>query len=451
VNIMGPVPPLAAHQLLIFLLQIGLLLLLAFCLGRVAERMKLPAIVGELLAGVIVGPSLLGFLAPGFSHWLLPANASQMHLLDAAGQIGVLLLVGITGSHLDMAMLRRRRVTAARISISGLLVPLGLGIGLGFLLPASLIPGDTPRGVFALFIGVAMCVTAIPVIAKTLSDLKLLHRDVGQLTLAAGVFDDAVGWFLLSVVSALATIGVSVGLVSRSVLYLVGFVAFAFIVARPVVRKIMRAADRSGQAGPTIAITVITVLLGAAATQALGMEAIFGAFIAGIIVGAPNAANQRKLAPLKTLVLWVLAPLFLASAGLRMDLTTLVDGGTVLAALAMLVVAIFGKFAGAYIGAKLSRIGKWESLAIGAGMNARGVVEVVIAMAGLRLGVLTTSTYTSIVLIAIVTSLMAPPLLRFAMARVTHNEEELLRQAEQAAWSNELVDAAPVRPLAIAA
>ncbi|HEY0641661.1 MAG TPA: cation:proton antiporter [Pseudonocardiaceae bacterium] len=432
--------PLPAHSLLVFLLQVVTLLLLAFSLGRLAERFRLPAIVGELMAGVLVGPSLLAWAWPSLSNWLMPAETSQMHLLDAAGQIGVLLLVGVTGSHIDLAMLRRRRATAARISLAGLFIPLGLGIGLGYLLPDSLVPGD--RDVFALFLGVAMCVTAIPVIAKTLSDMKLLHRDVGQLTLAAGLVDDAVGWFLLSVVSAMATVGVTTGHVSVSVLYLLGFVAFAFLVARPVIQRIMRMADRSPQSGPTIAVTVITILLGAATTQALGMEAIFGAFIAGIIVGAPKSANHHKLAPLRAVVLWVLAPLFMATAGLRMDLTTLADATTALAGLAILVIAIIGKFAGAYLGARMSRLTRWEGLAIGAGMNARGVVEVVIAMAGLRLGVLSTATYTSVVLVAIVTSLMAPPMLRFAMKRVQEREEELVRLAAHEAWSGNI----PVAP-----
>lgn len=419
----APVPPLGGHQLFLFLLQVTVLLVLAFWLGRAAKRFGMPAVVGELLAGVLLGPSLLGALAPGFSGWLLPADREQVHLLEAAGQLGVLLLVGVTGSHLDLAALRRRRATAARVSLGGLLIPLALGLGLGYLLPRALLGGDTQRGVFAIFMGVTMCVTAIPVIAKTLSDLGMLHRDVGQLVLAAGLIDDAVGWFLLSLVSALATFGVTAGQVSLSVLYLVGFLAFA-VAVRPAVRRILRWADGSDQPGTTAAVTVIIVLLGAAITQALGMEAVFGAFVAGIVVGAPGAANQRKLAPLRTVVLSVLAPLFLATAGLRMDLTVLADVDTALAAAAVLAVAVAGKLAGAYAGARLSRLSHWESLAIGAGMNARGVVEIVIASVGLRLGVLTLASYTIVVLVAIVTSVMAPPLLRLAMARVAQTEEE---------------------------
>ncbi|HET8642269.1 MAG TPA: cation:proton antiporter [Pseudonocardiaceae bacterium] len=429
-TIAAPYQPLSQHQLLIFLLEVAALLALAFCLGRLAVRFKMPAIVGELMAGVIVGPSLLGWLAPGFANWLMPADPKQMHLLEAAGQIGVLLLVGVTGSHFDLAMLRRKRATAARISITGLIIPLALGIGLGLLLPATLLAPDSERSVFALFLGVAMCVTAIPVIAKTLSDMKLLHRDVGQLTLAAGLVDDAVGWLLLSIASALATVGVTMGLVSLAVAKLVGFVLVAFLVGRPIVRWLMRLADRSGQSGPTVAVAVITILFSAAATQALHLEAIFGAFIAGIMIGAPGVVDRRKLAPLTSVVLWVLAPLFLAGAGLRMDLTSLVNPTTALAAVAILSVAIVGKFAGAYLGARMSKLGHWEGLAMGAGMNARGVVEVVIAFAGLRLGVLTTATYTCIVLVAIVTSLMAPPVLRLAMSKVAQNDDEQRRLIE---------------------
>jgi Kef-type K+ transport system membrane component KefB len=436
----GPIAPIAPHQLLIFLLQVALLLLLALCMGRLAQRLRMPAIVGELLTGVVIGPSLLGHLAPEFVGWLLPARPDQVHLLDAVGLLGVILLVGITGSHLDLRTLRQRSATAARVSIAGLVVPLGFGVAVGFVLPAGLMPDHTDRGVFALFIGVAMCVSAIPVIAKMLADMRLLHRDVGQLTLAAGVVDDAVGWFLLSIVSAVATVGFSAGRVSLAVLYLVGFVVLAATVGRPLVRRMMRLAARSAEPGPTVVTAVIVIVLGAAATQALGMEPIFGAFVAGVLVGAPTAADQVKLAPLRTVVLGVLAPLFLATAGLRMDFTALAKPSIAFAALVVLVVAIAGKFVGAYIGAKLSRLSNWQGVALGAGMNARGVIEVVVATVGLRLGVLNTAGYTVVVLIAIVTSLMAPPLLRLAMTRVTLNDEERLRKAAHDAWAGAPVE-----------
>jgi len=421
------------------------LLLVALALGRLAVRFGLPALVGELLTGVLLGPSLLGTLAPGLMSWVLPADVDQLHLLDAVGQLGVLLLVGVTGAQLDMTMLRRRGATGARVSLAGLLLPLGLGIATGFVVPAALLTDGTERGVFALFLGVAMCVTAIPVIAKTLADMGLLHRDIGQLTLTAGMVDDAVGWFLLSVVSAAATTGARAGAVSLSLFYLVAFLVAAWFVGRPLVRWMLRAAGRAADGGPRVTVAVIVVLLGAAATHAMGMEALFGAFVAGILIGQARAAEPvdprpgrsvwQDLAPLRTVTLSVLAPLFLASAGLRMDLTALADPQVLLAAVLLLAVAVLGKFAGAYLGARGSRLSHWEGIALGAGMNARGVVEVVVASVGLRLGVLSTAMYTVIVLIAVATSVMGPPILRRAMSRVEQTDLEAERELELAAGS----------------
>lgn len=431
----APVAPIAPHPLLLLLLGLLVLLTLARLLGRLAERLGLPSVVGELVTGMLLGPSLLGHLAPGVSGWLLPSQpAEQVHLLDAISQFAVLLLVGVTGTHLDTRILRRQGRTAATVSLVGLLVPLALGIGLGFVLPGSLLGGGhTSRWVFALFIGVAMGVTAIPVIAKTLTDMRLLHRTIGQLTLAAGMVDDAVGWLLLSVVSAAATVGVSAGVVSLSVGYLLGFIALAGTVGRVLVRKVMDAAARRDEPGPAVAAAVIILLACGAVTQSLGMEPVFGAFVGGILISA-SRASQPKLAPLRTVVLSVLAPMFLATAGLRMDLTALAHPATALAGVALLTLAIVGKFAGAYAGARLSGLDRWEGLALGAGMNSRGVIEVIVALTGLRLGVLNTATYTMVVLVAIVTSVMAPPLLRVSMRRVARTEDERLRLLDHEEW-----------------
>ncbi|MGC4986827.1 cation:proton antiporter [Streptomyces sp. DT193] len=419
----APVPAIPPHSLLVFLLQVAVLLLLATALGQLAARFNMPAIVGELLAGVIVGPSLLSHAWPSLADWLLPKDPNQLHLLDAVGQLGVILLVGLTGMELKFDLVRRRGSTAVRVSLAGLLLPLALGVGVGFLLPDSLIPGGTSTTVFSLFLGVAMCVTAIPVIAKTLIDMNLLHRDVGQLTLAAGVFDDVVGWFLLSVVSAMATAGLTTGTVATALLYPVLVVAAAWLVGRPLVKWALRAANRSQSPTATVAVTTLIVLFGAAATQAMHLEAVFGAFVCGVLIGTSGELDKEKPAPLRTTVLAFLAPVFFATAGIRMDLTALTRPTVLATACAVLTVAILGKFVGACIGAKMSGLGRWEALALGAGMNCRGVIEVIVAMVGLKLGVLGPETYTIIILVAIVTSLMAPPILRIAMARVDENTE----------------------------
>lgn len=423
----APPPPVGAHSLLLFLLQAGLLLTLAVVLGRLAARLRMPAVVGELTAGVLLGPSLFAWVAPAASAWLFPSDAGQLHLLDAVGLLGVLLLVGITGMHIDLGLARRRGVTSAWVSGGGLLVPVAAGIGLGLVLPASLVAGDTDRGVFALFIGVALGVSAIPVIAKTLIEMRLLHRDIGQLIVSAAAVDDVLGWLLLSTVTALATTGLVAGQLAFSVAALVAVLALTGLLGRPVVDAALRVAGRSPEPGPSIATVVVLVLLAAAGTHALGMEPLLGALLAGLLIGASGHLDRARLAPLRTVVMAVLAPLYFATAGLRMDLTALRGPAVLGAAVLLLMVAVVTKFAGAYAGARIGRLGHWEALALGSGLNARGVIQVIVATVGLRLGVLSTAGYTIIVLVAIVTSLMAPPMLRAAVRRIPVTDEEHAR------------------------
>jgi Kef-type K+ transport system membrane component KefB len=436
----APLPQPTAHDLLVFLVQLSLLIGLALILGRLATRIGLPAVVGELLTGVLIGPSLLGHLTPQLWHWLFPARAAQTGMINAVSQVGVILLVGFSGMHLDLRLIRRRGGAVLRVGLGGLLVPLAAGIGLALVLPATLRSDTADRSTFAAFLGVAMCVSAIPVIAKTLLDMKLMHRDIGQLILAAGAVDDAVGWCLLSVVSAMAVTGVHGWRIALTVAELGAFIVLMFTVGSLLVRALFRLAGRSQDTGPTLATAVGVIVAAAAISQSLGFEPAFGAFAAGTLM-ATNRVRQVldpvRLAPLRAFVLWVGAPVFLATAGLRMDLTSLGRHTVLFSALLVLGVAVVGKFAGAYAGARLSGLPARTGFALGAGMNARGVVEVVVAMAGLRLGVIGTPTYTIIVLVAVITSVMAPPLLRLAMAGTDHTAEERLREIDHARWAGD--------------
>ncbi|MCX5199499.1 cation:proton antiporter [Streptomyces sp. NBC_00249] len=430
------VAPLSSHAVLLFLLQAGALLALASALGTLAVRWRMPALVGELTAGVLLGPSVLGSLAPALSDRLFPRDADQLHLLDAVGLLGVLFLVALAGTQVDLGLVRRQSGTALRVSLGGLVVPLAGGVGLGLLLPAGLAGPGTDPVVFALFMGVAMCVSAIPVIAKTLTDMNLMHRRVGQLTMASAVFDDICGWVMLSLLSAMAASGLHTGDVVRSVLSLVAAGTAAVWVVRPVARRVLRRARGSGA---VLTSLVVLILFSAAGSQALGLEAIVGAFACGLAirsVASEGGQGLSALDPLRRMLTGVLAPLFFATAGLRIDLTALADARLAPLALLVLAVAVLGKFAGAFLGAVASRMTRWEGLALGAALNARGVIEVVIATAGLRMGVLTSASYTMVVLVAVVTSLMAPPLLRWTMARVeTTAEDEHRLAVDRGIWA----------------
>ncbi|MGP3633021.1 cation:proton antiporter [Streptomyces sp. 24-1644] len=428
--------PLGGEPLTVFLLQVGVLLVCAYGLGWLAARVGLPPLVGELSAGVLLGPTVFGQVLPGLSDRLFPADISQAHLLDAFCQFGILLLVAITGAQFDTRILRRRGGLAARVSLAGLLIPLGLGIATGYLVPASLLTDSGERGVFALFLGVAMCVTALPVIAKTLADLNMTHRNIGQLLIAAAVFDDAVGWLLLALVTAMASGAAGGPVILTTMAWTAVFVAAACAVGGPLGRRLSRT---GGNRIPVSVITVgvAAVVLYGALTAAAGMEALFGAFIAGATL--LRHIDPKRLAPLRTLVMAVFAPVFLGSVGLRMDLTALAETSVLLTGIAILFVASLGKFAGAYIAARSGGMSRYEGLALGAGMNSRGMIEVVIALAGLRIGVLNTATFTIIVLIALVTSVTAPPLLRWTSSHIAFEPEEEEREERLTGWNTEPV------------
>jgi Kef-type K+ transport system membrane component KefB len=437
------VPDDPARQSLLFLVQVGVLLFTAVVLGRLAVRLRLPAITGELLAGVLLGPSVAGALFSRPAAWLPGSGGAADFALDMAAQIGVLLLVGIAGAQLDPAILRRRPAAALSVGVAGLLVPLLLGAAAGWWLPATLIGEQDDRIGLALFMGAALSVSAIPVLAKTLSDTNLLHRDVGQLALAAAAVDAGAVWLLLSLAGGLTTDEPYAAHAIRSAEVLTGFVLLAAFAGRPLTRVALRWTARVAEPELTVATAVLIVLLAAAAAGGLGLEPLFGAFIAGTLIGSataqaetrPQTLDPARLAPLRIVVLGVLAPIFLATAGLRVDIRALGDPLVIGITGAVLAVAMIGKFAGAYVGARLCGLGHWEGMALGAGLNARGTVEIVVATVGQQLGLLSATAYTVLVLVAVVTSMIAPPLLRIAMTRVQLRPDEERRARHLARWA----------------
>ncbi|MDX3194245.1 cation:proton antiporter [Streptomyces sp. MN03-5084-2B] len=411
----GSPPSLGQDRVLVFLAQLCGLLVVAFLCGRLAKRFRLPAVAGELLGGVLLGPSVLGNLPAELSAWLPQRDPQQLALLEVVGQIGLVLLVALAGAHTDLKLLLRQRLTIGRVSGCGLLVPLALGVGTGFLLPASLLGGD--RLPFALFLGVALSLSAIPVIVSILTDLGLDRRPFGQLATASAVVDDTVGWLLLALLTTTVTTGITVGAVAVSVGSLLLVVGAAATIGRRAVRAALTAAARAADPRATVALVIIMVLSYAVLTQIAGFEAVLGAFLCGMTIASLDLPDD-VLAPLRTVVTSTFAPVFFVLAGMRMDLSSLADPAVLLPGICVLAVAVLGKFAGAYAGARWSRAGHWEAIALGAALNARGVIEVVVATVGLSLGILVTASYTIVVLIAIVTSVMAPPIVRLAVARI---------------------------------
>lgn len=203
----GTLPPLSEHQLLLLFAQLFILLVTARGLGEVAKRANLPSVLGELLAGIVIGPSLLGALAPGLFTALFPQVATQYHLIEAIAWIGLLMLLIVTGLETDLDLIVARAKPATYTAFFGIVIPFVMGFGLAYVLPGEFLAADNQRFVFSLFIGTALSISAIPVIAKVLIDMNVMSRDVGQITVASGMLNDTAGWILLAVVASLARAG----------------------------------------------------------------------------------------------------------------------------------------------------------------------------------------------------------------------------------------------------
>jgi Kef-type K+ transport system membrane component KefB len=431
---MPVIKPLAGHELLLVLLQFGLLLLVARALGEVAVRLRLPSVVGELLAGFLLGPSLLGTFAPGLFTALFPPTAQQFHLLEVLSWLGVIMLLILTGLETDVELIVRKGKGAAAISLGGIVVPFASGLALGWFLPQQFLAAPDKRLVFALFVGTAMSISAIPVIAKVLMEMSIIRRDIGQITLAAGMIDDTVGWILLSVVAGIASSGqVNLATAGRAVFSVLVVLAVSFTIGQKFVGWTIRTLDNQ-VGGDMVKITALMVfaLAWGSVTHALGLEAVLGAFILGILFGRIKRFDEQSQHGFQQLTLGVFAPVFFAFSGLRVDLKALLDPLTFAVGLVVLAIAIAGKFVGAYAGAKVTGLSNWEALALGAGMNARGAMEIIVATIGLSLGILTPAMYSIILLVAVVTSLMAPPLLRWTLGHIELRPDEQERlEAEE--------------------
>jgi Kef-type K+ transport system membrane component KefB/nucleotide-binding universal stress UspA family protein len=419
-------PGLTEKQVLYFLTQFIVLVLTARILADVMRRAGHATVIGELMAGLVWGPSVLGRLLPAVQRAVFPPDPIVNHLLESSAWIGVIMLLLCTGLETDLDTLRGMRRPAAMISALGIAIPFAGGFFLGWWLPAAYLPAGNQRLIFALFMAVAMSISAVPVIAKILIDLDLMRREIGVLILAAGVLDDLVGWILLSVVAGLATRGaVDLRTLSSTVFAATAFLLLCYFVGFRIVSRVLRWVDDHAyveHAGLTVMVGMAFVC--AIITQAIGIHAVFGAFIGGLMIGRSARMRKTDREQLQAVTMGVLAPVFFAYSGLRADLLAITSVGVPALVLG---VAFAGKLAGCTLGGILSGLRRREAFAVASGMNARGGMEIVVAMIGLGLGILTPEMYTVILMVAIVTSLAAPPLLSWSLAGVPERPADAKR------------------------
>lgn len=401
---------------ILFFLQLAVILAVCRVVGFLSQKIGQPQVVGEMIAGVVMGPSLFGLLLPGLQHQLFPKGA-PMGILYVSSQVGLVLYMFLIGVEFDTDLIRLRLRSAASVSLAGIVTPLMLGGLLALLLikQPGLFGHQVSMGQAVFFLGAAICITAFPMLARIIVERGLAGTSLGTLALAAGSIDDAAAWCILAGVLAVFKQNAWI-----AVFAVVGGIAYAVItlvVGRPLLRHLGRIAEhQEGIRGPLLAFVLLLVMVCGWITDAVGIYAIFGGFILGIAMPRGFFAKQLKNT-LEPIVTNFMLPLFFIYSGLNTSLglvnSWLLWGITLLVFLS----ALFGKGVACWLAALLNGEPQREALAIGSLMNARGLMELILLNIGLQAGIITPTLFTMLVLMAIVTTLMASPIFELVYGR----------------------------------
>ena len=413
----------------VFFAQLMLLMVVGRLLGEAMVRFRQPGVMGQLIAGLVLGPSLLGALAPDWQHAIFPAAKEQKAMLDAIAQFGVLLLLLLTGMETDLKLVRRTGGASVIASLAGIIIPFACGVALGEALPDSMLPDPGKRLITSLFLGTALSIASVKIVATVIREMNFLRRTVGQIILASAIIDDTVGWMITAVIFSLALQGhVDMWSLAQSVLGTLAFMGLSLTIGRRIIFIIIRWVNDVFISDFAV-ITAILLIMCAMAliTDLIGVHTVLGAFVAGILVGESPILTRHIDEQLRGLIIAFFMPVFFATAGLSADLTILKDPNLLLLTAGLIAIASIGKFGGAFAGGKLAGLTFRESLALGTGMNARGSTEVIVATIGLSMGALTQNLFTMIVTMAIVTTMVMPPTLRAALSKLPMRKDEKQR------------------------
>ena len=406
----------ARHPLVRLLVQLLLIVSAARVCAWLAMRLGQPPVIGEIAAGILIGPSVLGALAPSASAALFPVDS--LPILQMLSQIGVLLFMFVIGIELDASHIKGRTRTAVAVSHFSIAVPFILGVLLALLIYSAYAPPTVPFHAFALFLGVAMSITAFPVLARILEERQLTSTPLGTTALTCAAVDDVTAWSLLAFVSAVITSAGAAATLATMVTMLVVFVLFMVYAVRPSLARLLDSTRRADALSKEHIALVLAVLLSSAlATEVIGIHALFGAFLAGVVMPADATFRRLLRERLETIGSVLLLPLFFAFTGLRTQIGLLGDVNDWLLCLAIIAVATLGKMGGTITAARWTGLGWHESFALGALMNTRGLMELIALNVGYDLGILTPKVFTMMVLMALVTTAMTGPLLSLAERR----------------------------------
>lgn len=447
---------LTSHDLTIMFLSLGVLLTAARVLGEIAQWLHQPSVVGEILAGILLGPTVFGALAGPWQTALFPSEGPGAVVLSGLTTLAITLFLLVAGMEVDLSTAWRQGTTALKVAALGLLVPFGLGFVIAWFAPASM--GGHPeadRFIFALFVATALSISALPVIAKTLMDLNLYRSDFGMVIISAAILNDLVGWIIFAVILGMIgnatgqeiqsgwTIWVTVGLT-------VGFAATMLTVGRWAINRVLPWVHAyTHWPGGVIGFSLALALFAAAFTEWIGIHAIFGAFLLGVAIGDSSHIRESTRTTIDHFISFFFAPLFFASIGLQVNFLTHFDW---LLVLTVLVIAFAGKIFGCGIGARWGGMPWRNAWAVGFGMNARGAMEIILGLLAWHADVIRTRLLVALVVMALVTSMCSGPLIEWSLKRrkprgiteflSSKNFVRRLRSTTREAAIEELVEAA---------
>ena len=395
-------------MLLSVLVALTAIIVTARLVGMLFARLNQPAVIGEVIGGILLGPSLLGMIAPGVQAFLLPPEAAPF--LNVIAQIGVILYMFLVGLELDLALLRSTVSITIAVSAASIVVPFALGAVLSVALFEQLAPAGVPFASFTLFLGVSMSVTAFPVLARILQDRGLQRTRLGAMALTCAALNDAIAWcllaFVVSVMQATPTAAI------RTFALTIVYIAVMVTAGRALVSRVVSRLDIAPHLGErSLALVLVAVLLSAVATAFIGIHAIFGAFLLGAIIPHQSKVAGHVTGRIADIVRVMFLPVFFADTGLRTQIGLVDTLWDWLLCGVIIAVATIGKWGGTAVSARLAGLDWRTSGALGILMNTRGLVELIVLNIGLDLGVITPRLFTMLVVMAVVTTMMTSPVL----------------------------------------
>lgn len=396
---------------------IGLLLGVARILGELAQRWGQPSVIGELMAGILLGPTVLGQVAPGFFATIFPSEGGSAVALRGITTVAIALFLLVAGMEIDLSTVWRQGRKAIIVGITGILAPFAIGFAGAWAAPGLLgAEAGADRLIFALFVATALSISALPVIAKTLMDLNLFRTDLGMITVAAAVFNDVVGWIIFALILAMMGLGEGGPGIEATIVLTLGFTVFMLTIGRWLIDRALPWIQANATWPGGVLGFGLTLALGAAAfTEWLGVHAIFGAFLVGIALGDSGHLRKQTRTTIEQFISFIFAPLFFASIGLMVDFVAHFD---LLLCLVVLAIATIGKVIGGRLGARLSGMSRREGWAVAMGLNARGTMEIILGLLALEAGLIGERLFVALVIMALLTSIASGPALQRIVRRV---------------------------------